>query len=136
MNYLLDTNVLSELFKKHPEPKVVQWFTQADPESLFLSVLTLGEIRKGLEKMEKGSRKNRLIQFLEKDIPAQFEDRVLAVDAEIGEAWGILEARAGRPLSTVDALLSATALTRHLTLVTRNAQDFEFHHLKLLNPWE
>lgn len=136
MKYLVDTNVLSELFKKQPEPKVVQWFTQADPESLFLSVLTLGEIRKGLEKMDKGPRKNRMIQFLEKDIPAQFEDRVLAVNAEIGETWGILEAQAGRPLSTVDALLAATALTHHLTLVTRNTQDFEFHHLKLLNPWE
>jgi predicted nucleic acid-binding protein len=60
----------------------------------------------------------------------------LAVDAEVGEAWGILEAQAGRPLSTVDALLAATALAHNLTLVTRNTQDFAFHHLKILNPWE
>ncbi len=136
MKYLLDTNVLSELFKRQPEPKVVRWITEAEIGSLFLSVLTLGEIRKGVEKMEKGARKSRLIQFLEKDIPAQFEDRILAVDAEVGEAWGILEAQAGRPLSTVDALLAATALAHNLTLVTRNTQDFAFHHLKILNPWE
>jgi predicted nucleic acid-binding protein len=109
--------------------------TEAEKESLFLSVLTLGEIRKGVEKMERGARKNRLIQFLEKDIPAQFEDRILAVDAEVGETWGILEAQTGRPLSTVDTLLAATALTHNLTLVTRNIQDFAFHHLKILNPW-
>jgi predicted nucleic acid-binding protein len=136
LKYLLDTNVLSELFKRQPEPKVVRWITEAEIGSLFLSVLTLGEIRKGVEKMEKGARKSRLIQFLEKDIPAQFEDRILAVDAEVGEAWGILEAQAGRPLSTVDALLAATALAHNLTLVTRNTQDFAFHHLKILNPWE
>lgn len=135
MKYLLDTNVLSELFKRQPEPKVVQWINEAEKESLFLSVLTLGEMRKGVEKMEKGARKNRLIQFLEKDIPAQFEDRILAVDAEVGETWGILEAHTGRPLSTVDALLAATALTHHLTLVTRNTQDFAFHDLRILNPW-
>lgn len=85
--------------------------------------------------MERGSRKTRLIQFLEKDMVAQFEDRILAVDAEVAETWGTLEAQAHRPLSTIDALLAATALTHHLTLVTRNTQDFPFHELKILNPW-
>lgn len=136
MKYLLDTNVLSELFKKHPEPKVSKWLMEADQESLFLSVLTLGEMRKGIEKMEPHPRKARLIQFLEKDIPSQFEDRILPVDSEVAEAWGLLEAHAGRPLPTVDALLAATALTHNLGLVTRNTQDFPFSKLKLLNPWE
>ncbi|HJT23708.1 MAG TPA: type II toxin-antitoxin system VapC family toxin [bacterium] len=135
MKYLLDTHVISELFKKHPEPKVSGWLKEADQDSLFLSVLTLGEIRKGIEKMEQGSRKARLVQFLEKDVPAQFEERILSVDFEVAETWGLLEAQSGRPLPTVDALLAATALTHNLTLVTRNTQDFSFSRLKLLNPW-
>ena len=136
MNFLLDTNVLSELFKKHPEPKVSKWLTEADQDSLFLSVLVLGEIRKGIEKMEPAPRKARLIHFLEKDIPAQFEERILPVDSEVEEAWGLLEAQAGRPLPTVDTLLAATALVHNLTLVTRNTNDFPFPKIKLLNPWE
>jgi toxin FitB len=135
LKYLLDTNVLSELFKKHPEPKVSKWLTEADQESLFLSVLVLGEIRKGIEKMEPNPRKARLVHFLEKDIPTQFEERILPVDSEVAEAWGLLEAHASRPLPTVDALLAATALAHNLTLVTRNTQDFPFSKLKLLNPW-
>jgi predicted nucleic acid-binding protein len=135
LKYLLDTHVLSELFKKHPEPKVSRWITEADPDSLFLSVLTLGEIRKGVEKMEPGARKTRLVQFLEKDLLGQFENRILAVDSEVAEAWGLLEAHSGRPLPTVDALLAATALTHNLTLVTRNTRDFSFSKLKLLDPW-
>lgn len=136
MNYLLDTNVLSELFKTRPEPKVAQWLEEADQDSLYLSVLTLGEIRKGVENMGTSSKKARLVQFLEKDLPAQFEGRLLSVDPPVAEAWGLLEARENRPLPTVDALLAATALAHDLTLVTRNIQDFRFAKLKLLNPWE
>ncbi len=135
MRYLLDTNVLSELFKKHPEPKVSNWLRGADQASLYLSVLTVGEIRKGIEKMEHGSRKTKLVQFLEKDIPIQFEERILPVDLKVAEVWGLLEAQANRPLPTVDAFLAATAITHNLTLVTRNTQDFSFTGLKLLNPW-
>lgn len=135
MNYLLDTNILSELFKKNPEPKVTHWLKEAEQESLFLSVLTIGEIRKGIERMEQGSRKARLIQFLEKDLPAQFEERILPIDLAVAETWGLLEAQASRPLPTVDTLLAATALVHNLTLVTRNIQDFAFSKLKLLNLW-
>ena len=135
MKYLLDTNVLSELFKKHPEPKVSNWLKDADQGSLYLSVLTVGEIRKGIEKMEHGSRKTKLVQFLEKDVPIQFEERILPVDIKVAEAWGLLEAQANRPLPTVDAFIAATAITHNLTLVTRNIHDFSFSRLKLLNPW-
>lgn len=135
MRYLLDTNVLSELFKKKPEPKVSIWLRDADQDSLYLSVLTVGELRKGVEKMEHGSRKTKLIQFLEKDIPIQFEDRILPIDLKVAEAWGLLEAQANRPLPTVDAFLAATAIAHNLALVTRNTQDFLFSRLKLLNPW-
>ena len=135
MRYLLDTNVLSELLKKKPEPKVSSWLRDADQESLYLSVLTVGELRKGIEKMDHGSRKTKLIQFLEKDIPIQFEERILPIDLKVAEAWGLLEAQANRPLPTVDAFLAATAITHNLTLVTRNTQDFLVSRLKLLNPW-
>lgn len=135
MSYLLDTNILSELFKKRPESKVIHWLRDTNQDSLYISVLTVGEIRKGIEGMEQGSRKTRLIQFLEKDVPAQFEDRILPVDLEVAETWGLLEAQSSRPFPTVDALLAATALTHNLTLVTRNTQDFDFSELKLLNPW-
>jgi toxin FitB len=135
LKYLLDTNVLSELFKKHPEPKVANWLKDADQDSLYLSVLTLGEIRKGVEKMEHGSRKTRLVHFLEKDVPRQFEEKILPVDLKVAETWGLLEAQANRPLPAVDTLLAATALTHNLILVTRNTQDFSFSNLKLINPW-
>ncbi len=136
MNHLLDTNVLSELFKRRPEPRVEAWLREADPDTLFLSVLTVGEIRKGVERMETGPRKSGLVRFLEKDLPARFEDRILPVDFEVAETWGILEAAAGRTLPTVDALLAATALSRNLTLATRNIQDFPFPGLRLFNPWK
>ena len=86
--------------------------------------------------MESGSRGTRLIAFLEHDVPARFEDRLLPVDLATAETWGRLEARAGRPLSTVDTLLAAAALTHRMTLVTRNTDDFRFQDLLLLNPWE
>lgn len=115
---------------------MTHWLKEAEQESLFLSVLTVGEIRKGIERMEQGSRKARLIQFLEKDLSAQFEGRILPIDLEVSETWGLLEAQAGRPIPTVDTLLAATALVHNLTLVTRNIQDFGFSKLKLLNLWD
>ena len=135
MNYLLDTNVVSELFKKSPNPHLVRWLGDTRQDSLFLSVLTIGEIRKGVETMMQGSRKASLVRFLDKDVQEQFEQRILPVDVAVAEAWGTLEARAGRPLSTVDALLAATAMVHNLTLVTRNVRDFTFTTVNVLNPW-
>jgi len=136
LSFLLDTNILSELIKKHPEPKVVQWVLEAGSDRLFISVLTLGEIRKGIERLEPNPRKARLLQYLERDVPAQFEERILAIDAPVAEVWGHLESQAGRPLPTVDALLAATAIAHNLVLVTRNTRDFNFPKLKCFNPWE
>ena len=135
MNCLLDTNVVSELFKKAPHEGVIRWMNAADQDSLFLSVLTIGEIRKGIERMVHGDRKARLVTFLEKDVQVQFEGRILPIDLSIAETWGTLEAHAGRPLPPVDALLAATAIVHNLSLVTRNIKHFSFAQLRLLDPW-
>ncbi len=139
MSYLIDTNVLSELRKKKPDPNVVKWFEHRARQSLYLSVLTLGEIRKGIEALNDpiGSvRRQALIEWLEQDLPTFFLGRVLPVDASVADRWGRLQAQAARPLPAIDSLLAATALHRNLTLVTRNLKDFSGMKLSVINPWE
>lgn len=140
MSYLIDTNVLSELRRKNPDPKVVAWFSERAAQSLFLSVLTLGEIRKGIERLDTAigdeARKQGLSDWLEQDLPTFFLGRLLSVDAGIADRWGHLQAKAGRPLPAIDRLLAATALHHNLTLVTRNVKDFTGMGVELINPWE
>jgi toxin FitB len=135
LSYLIDTNVLSELRRKQPDPNVVAWIQARPRQSLFLSVLTLGEIRKGLERLEDTARKQSLLDWLEVELPNYFLSRVLAVDAHTADRWGRLMAEAGRPLPAIDGLLAATALQHDLTLVTRNIKDFSGLEIRLLNPW-
>ena len=134
MSYLVDTNVLSELRRKQPQPEVVAWFTQRPRQTLYLSVLTLGEIRKGIERLE-AARQQPLLDWLEVELPNYFLGRLLAVDAHTADRWGRLLASAGRPLPAVDSLLAATALQHDLTLVTRNTADFAGTGVRLINPW-
>ncbi len=136
MGYLIDTNVLSELRKKQPDRKVVTWVQQHPSESLFLSVLTLGEIRKGVEQLPDSVRKLSLLDWLTVELPNYFVGRVLPVNIDVADQWGRLSANAGRPLAVIDALLAATAMHHHLTLVTRNTKDFADLDVNLLNPWE
>lgn len=136
MNWLLDTNVLSELRRKAPDKRVVQWVSDRPVGTLYLSVLTLGEIRKGVEQVADASRRAALVDWLEIDIPARFSGRLLPVDMTVVERWGRLLAAAGRPLPTVDSLLAATALAHQLVMVTRNARDFQGLGVTVLNPWE
>ena len=135
VSYLIDTNALSELKKRQPHPAVEQWFAARPAASLGLSVLTLGELRKGIEAMAAGARKTSFLDWLENDIPRYFTGRILPVDRRIAERWGHLCATAGRPLPAIDSLLAATALEHGLTLVTRNLGDFEFPGLVVINPW-
>ncbi|MDO9212905.1 MAG: type II toxin-antitoxin system VapC family toxin [Methylococcales bacterium] len=104
-------------------------------ESLYLSVLTLGEIRKGIKKLPDGQRKQALSSWLEKDIPLWFDSRLLLIDAEVADCWGKLQARTNRPLPAIDSLLAATALHYDLCLVTRNVSDFDYPDLTILNLW-
>lgn len=138
MNYLLDTRLLSELRKPAPDAGVVAWVSDIDESRLFVSVLSLGEIQRGIAKLEKGRRKNALQHWLESDLMARFEGRVLSLDLEAALEWGLLSAVSeaqGRPAPVVDALLAVTAIAHNLTLVTRNDKDFLSLPVKVLNPW-
>jgi predicted nucleic acid-binding protein len=136
VNYLLDTNVISELKRPKPDERVVSWFESTPKESLYLSVLSLGEIRKGVDKMPDGKRKQALLHWFEKDIPRWFDSRLLIVDAEIADYWGKLQAQTTNPLPAIDSLLAATALHHNLCLVTRNVSDFNHPNLTILNLWQ
>ena len=135
MSYLIDTNVLSELRRKSPDPGVVAWFSQRPSATLFLSVLSLGEIRKGIEGVSDSVRRQALVDWMETDLPAFFTGRILLIDAAVADRWGRLVAAAGRPLPAIDSLLAATALTHDLILVTRNVKDFAGLPVQLFNPW-
>jgi hypothetical protein len=135
VSYLIDTNVISELVRPMPDERVVRWFAEIPDEVLYVSVLTLGEIRRGVERLEPGQRRERLRVWLETELPAWFEDRVLPIDAPVADRWGRLLAAAGRSVPAVDSLLAATALQHDLRLVTRNTVDFPFDGLELTDPW-
>ena len=135
MSFLVDTCALSELTRPAPAARVVDWFDAAPSEALFVSALTLGEIRKGVEKRTEDRRRARITAWLETELPGWFEDRILPVDAGAAEEWGRLAARLPN-LPAVDGLIAATALHRRLTLVTRNEKDFADMGVDLLNPWE
>ncbi|MDB5847950.1 MAG: VapC toxin family domain ribonuclease [Rhodoferax sp.] len=135
MSYLLDTNVLSELRRKRPDQSVVDWFAKRPPVTLYLSVLTLGEIRKGIEGVAEQARRQALTDWLETELPLFFTGRVLNVNAAVADRWGRLAAAAGRPLPAIDSLLAATALAHDLVLVTRNTKDFMGLPVQLFNPW-
>jgi predicted nucleic acid-binding protein len=135
LSYLIDTNVLSELRRRDPDVNVVRWMVDRPATALYLSVLTLGELRKGVEGLAEGDRKRRLLDWLEIELPTFFAGRILPVDAAVAERWGRLLAQAGRPLPAIDSLLAATALAHGLTLVTRNLRDFQHPDLTVLDPW-
>lgn len=136
MSYLLDTNVVSEVVRPRPEAKVVRWLGAVPDSALHLSVLTLGELRTGVENLKASRRKETLRLWLEQDVPAWFEDRLLPVTAAVADRWGRLLAEAARPVPAIDSLLAATALVHGLRLVTRNVTDFRFVKLEVVNPWE
>ena len=135
MSYLLDTNVLSELRRKNPDKGVVEWFANRPASTLFLSVLTLGELRKGIEKIQDPIRSTALTDWLETDLPNFFTGRILSIDSEVADTWGRLTAMHTRPLPAIDSLLGATAAKHGLSMVTRNARDFEGLGIEVINPW-
>jgi toxin FitB len=136
--YLLDTNCISEVVRPRPEPRVMNWLGAADEALLFLSVLTLGEIRKGVASLAQSRRRTLLETWLNKELQARFSGRILTVDRATADRWGLLAAAAkknGRSLSTIDGLLAATAFQHNLTIVSRNENDFGELQVQILNPW-
>lgn len=136
MSYLIDTNVLSELRRKQANARVVAWMQARPRQSLYLSVLSLGEIRKGIEGVADAAFRQTLADWLEVELPNYFVGRLLDIDAQIADRWGRVKASAGRSLPAIDGLLAATALQHDLTLVTRNTKDFAGLNLRLIDPWE
>lgn len=137
--FLLDTNCISELVRVKPDRRVMEWMDAADESLLYLSVLTLGEIRKGLASLAQGKRRTRLETWLELELQARFARRILPIDAPVADRWGLLAAQArlkGATLPVIDGLLAATALHYNLTVVSRNAADFASTQTPVLNPWE
>ncbi len=135
MSYLLDTNVVSEMVRARPSARVAAWVDAVPDVTLHLSVLSLGEIRKGVEALPNGARKEQLRLWLEQELSAWFEARLLPVDAGVADRWGRLLAELGRPVPAIDSLLAATARHHGLRLVTRNERDFRFPGLVVVNPW-
>ena len=139
MSYLLDTCVISELIAKRPNPQVVAWVDGLDDEQVYLSVITLGEIKQGIEKLPDSRRKMQLNQWLEEELLARFHGRIAGIDTEVMLTWGELVARMeahGRTLPAMDALIAAMALHGDFALVTRNVRDFEGTGVTVINPWE
>lgn len=136
MSYLIDTNVLSELRRKQANAQVVTWMQARPRQSLYLSVLSLGEIRKGIEGVADAAFRQSLTDWLEMELPTYFIGRLLDIDEQVADRWGRVQASAGRTLQVIDGLLAATALQHDLSLVTRNIQDFEGLGMQLINPWQ
>lgn len=136
--YLLDTNVVSELVRPAPSPRVVEWVERRSRLDLYLSVLTIGEIGQGVAAMADGARRERLAQWVAHDLPRQFVGRLLDVTVDVARRWGELNGaarRSGRPLPTVDGLLLATADLHGLTVVTRNVRDIGGRGVEIVDPW-
>ncbi|CCK80223.1 type II toxin-antitoxin system VapC family toxin [Desulfobacula toluolica] len=138
MNYLLDTCVISELIKKQPNPKVVQWISNIEEASLFISVLTIGELHKGIEKLPESKKKNRLHKWVTYDLKKRFENKIIDFDLQTATIWGKIQANSellGQTLPAIDALIASTGISHGLIVVTRNTKDMEISGVDLLNPW-
>jgi toxin FitB len=139
LSYLLDTCVISEFIKPHPEPKVVDWLNTTDPDQIFLSAVTIGEIQFGISNRPPSNRRTELEIWLNESLFPQFTNRILTLDADIFLTWGQMTAQQrqqGKPMSVMDSLIAAVASQHRMVLVTRNISDFSATGLSLLNPWE
>ena len=139
MKYLLDTCVISEVIKRKPYSNVIKWIKQEEESNFFISVLTIGELHKGIEKLDKSKRKEELHNWVENDLKERFCNRIIDIDMQVAMMWGKIQGmtdRAGKPMPAIDSLIAATGITHHLTVVTRNTSDMKESGAVLLNPWE
>ena len=136
--FLLDTNVPSETVRPRPDPKLTAWLQAQKLEELYLSVITCGELRKGISSLDEGKRKTDLESWYRVDLLERFSGRILTLTQTIAERWGDLESRRqviGRPMQVPDAQIAATALEHNLILVTRNIKHFDGIGIEIFNPW-
>ncbi len=138
MKYLLDTCVISEIIKPKPNKKVIAWLQKQQEENLYLSVLTFGEIEKGIEKSSNEDRKKRLRLWVEEDLKQRFEGRILSIEMKVASEWGIVQGKSeiiGKPLPAIDGLIAVTGLVNNCIVVTRNISDMQQSSVELFNPW-
>ena len=136
MSYLLDTVVISELMKKNQNPDVVRWIDAQEPRLLFISVITIGEIEQGIERLPHGDRRRAYERIVREALPARFAERLLPVSAEAASSWGTFSGRHKQTLPMVDGLIAATARVHELAVVTRNVVDFRRFDVPVINPWD
>ena len=137
MKYLLDTCVISEIAKPVPDGKVMDWLHATPSELLLLSVVTIGEIRKGLTKLSDSKKKQGLTVWLS-TLLEDYQARILPIDLAVADNWGLMQGKAemaGTPMSSIDGLIAATAHTHNLTIVTRNESDYRAARVPIINPW-
>ncbi len=134
MKYLLDTNVISETIRKMPDAHVLNWFRTVPSHYLYISVLSFGEIRRGIEKIKDQSRKEFMTAWLENDLTVWFDERIMSVSIDVADKWGYITALGTFP--AIDSLIASTALVHNMKLVTRNVIDFQaIPGLEIVNPW-
>ena len=139
MKYLIDTCVISEVLRTNPEKKVLQWFEDCDEEFTFLSVLTIGEIQKGITKLPDNQRKIKIQKWLNKDLLQRFLNKIIPIDIEIASTWGQIQGEAesrGITIPSIDGLIGASAVAHNMTVVTRNDKDIQKTGARVLNPWK
>jgi toxin FitB len=137
--FLLDTNVPSELIRTRPNPQVGNWVYVQDEQSLYLSVVSIGELRRGFVTLPAGKRRSELERWFEHDLLPRFQGRILPVSQSIADRWGVLDGECqlkGKPLNAADGMIAATALEHDLTIVTRNVKDFAGLAVEVFNPWD
>jgi len=137
--FLLDTNIPSEIIRTRPDPRVTAWVVAQGVTTLYLIVVTIGELRKGITILQESKRRSQLLEWLQNDLMPLFAGRILPVTQAIADRWGVLSGQrqiACRPLSMADGILAATTLEHGLTLVTRNVKDYEKLGLSIHDPWE
>ena len=138
MNYLLDTCLISELAKTEPSKKVVDWILSENETNFYISVLTFGELHKGIAKLPESKKKETLRIWVEDELRNRFQNRIIGIDIQVSIIWGKilgLAEKKGGPMPAIDSLIAATGLAHDLTVVTRNISDMEQSGVKLLNPW-
>lgn len=138
MNYLLDTNIISELISKTPSQHVTDYLLGLNDESLYLSVITIGEIKSGIEKLDNGRKKERLLHWLENDLLLRFQGQIISIDTEVMLQWGVIQNKlkqTGKPLPIMDSLIGATAQVKEMVLLTRNEKDFHNLGIEIVNPF-